>query len=96
MQENILIYAGQAIETIAIISDMKKRSEHFTDIMNKAREFGKAEEVEELSQKIAADFNEPELWELPQSFEKEVKLNGFPVEKVLFSSTESYVYEVQR
>lgn len=78
-KENILLYAGQAIETIAIISDIHERAKRFTDVMNKAREFDKAEEVEELAQKIAADFNEPELWELPQGFEKEVKLNGFPV-----------------
>lgn len=78
-QENFLLYAGQAIETIAIISDIHERAKCFTDVMNKAREFGKAEEVEALAQKIAADFNEPELWELPQSFTKEVKLQGFPV-----------------
>lgn len=78
-KENFLLYAGQAIEQILLISDIHERFSSFTDIMNKAREFGKTEEVEKLAQKTAADFNEPELWELPESFEKEIKLQGFPI-----------------
>lgn len=78
-QENFLIYAGRSIEHILLISDMHERAERFTDIMDRARELGKADEVEDLAQKIATDFNGPELWELPQSFEKEVKLIDFPV-----------------
>lgn len=79
-KENILLYAGKAIEMIAIISDIHERAKRFTDVMNKAREFDKAEEVEELAQKITSDFNEPELWELPQSFEKSIKLPAFPIQ----------------
>lgn len=79
-KENFLIYAGQAVENILLISDMQERAERFTDIMDRAREFGKYEEVEELAQNIAAEFNKPELWELPQDFEKGVNLPAFPIQ----------------
>lgn len=58
---------------------MNERAERFTDIMNRARELGISEKVEEIAQNTAEQFKEPELWELPQSFEKEVTLQGFPV-----------------
>lgn len=78
-KENILIYAGRAVEQILLISDMKERFSQFTDIMNKARELGKADEVERLAQQTAEQFNEPELWELPEPFAKEIPLQSFPL-----------------
>ena len=47
--------------------------------MDTARACGVAEQAEETAQLIAIQNNEPELWELPQSFEKEIALQPFPV-----------------
>ena len=44
-QDNITLYAGRAIEQILLISDIYERAERFTDVMNKAREFGVADEI---------------------------------------------------
>lgn len=62
-----------------IRQDLKERARMFTDIMDTARACGVAEQVEETAQLIAIQNNEPELWELPQSFEKEIALQPFPV-----------------
>lgn len=62
-----------------IRQDLKERARMFTDIMDTARACGVAEQVEETAQLIAIQEKEPELWELPQSFEKEVALQPFPV-----------------
>lgn len=78
-QDNITLYAGRAIEQILLISDIHERAERFTDVMNKAREFGVADEIKKMSKDIAEDFNEPELWELPEPFEKSVPLQPFPL-----------------
>lgn len=47
--------------------------------MDTARACGVAEQAEETAQLIAIQNSEPELWELPQSFEKEIALQPFPV-----------------
>ena len=60
-----------------IRQDLKERARMFTDIMDTARACGVAEQVEETAQPIQE--KEPELWELPQSFEKEIALQPFPV-----------------
>ena len=78
-RENFILYAGKAIETIAIMTDARSRAEHFTNIMEKARELSLEEQTRELAGKITDDFNEPELWELPEPFEKSVSLARFPV-----------------
>ena len=78
-QDNITLYAGRAIEQILLISDIHERAERFTDVMNKAREFGVADEIKKMSKAIAEDYNEPELWELPEPFEKSVPLQPFPL-----------------
>lgn len=62
-----------------IYSDPVKRAETFAGIMNEARELEIAPEVEELAQTLARQENEPELWELPQPFEKSTPLQPFPV-----------------
>lgn len=62
-----------------IRQDLKERARMFIDIMDTARACGVAEQVEETAQLIAIQNNEPELWELPQSFEKEIALQPFPI-----------------
>ena len=47
--------------------------------MDTARACGVAEQAEETAQLIAIQNNEPELWVLPQNFEKEIALQPFPV-----------------
>lgn len=47
--------------------------------MDTARACGVAEQVEETAQCFAKQEKEPELWELPQSFEKEMALQPFPI-----------------
>lgn len=78
-KENFLDYAGRYIEQILLRSDHRVRAEEFTDVMEKAREFGLEVQTLELAQRTAAEFGEPELWELPKAFEKPVKLAPFPV-----------------
>ena len=60
-------------------SDLRKRAEGFTDIMQKSRELDIEQSAYELAQSIASEFNEPELWELPEAFEKNVFLPSFPI-----------------
>lgn len=44
-----------------------------------ARELGIEQQIYDIAQQTAREFGEPELWELPQSFEKEVALQPFPI-----------------
>lgn len=78
-KDNFLLLAHQYIEQILMKSDLRERARAFTDIMDRARELGFEAIAFEMAQSIAKEFNEPELWELPQSFEKEVALQPFPV-----------------
>ena len=79
-KENFLSYEQQYMEQVLMKGDPKKRAEGFTNIMDRARELGLEDEAESLAQSIARGFNEPELWELPKQFEKEIKLSPFPVD----------------
>lgn len=56
-KEQFLIYACNFIEHSLLISDMHERAKSFSDIMDKARERGFSEEVEELAQNTAEQFN---------------------------------------
>ncbi|MDE7099566.1 MAG: hypothetical protein K2O60_10500, partial [Ruminococcus sp.] len=49
----------------------------FTNIMYHARRFDKEQLTYELMQKKAKERGEPELWEMPQSFEKPVQMMKF-------------------
>lgn len=51
--------------------------EIFTNIMYQARKFGKEDVTYELMQKKAKERGEPELWEMPQNFEKPVQMMKF-------------------
>ena len=77
--EQLLNKAEELISAILMKEDLRERTELFTGMMNTARELGVEERVYNTAQQIAADFNEPELWELPQSFERNVPLAPFPM-----------------
>ncbi len=77
--EQLLLKIPDFIGNTLLKSDMKERAELFTGMMNTARELGIEEQVYNIAQQIAKDYNEPELWEFPQPFEKNVSLSPFPV-----------------
>lgn len=77
--EQLLLKIPDFIGNVLLKSDMKERAEIFTGMMNKARELGIEEQVYNIAQQTARDFNEPELWVLPEPFEKSVSLSPFPV-----------------
>ncbi len=62
-----------------IHQDPRERAQQFTNIMDTARSLDLAEQAEEAAQAIAQREGEPELWELPESFEKPVELQPFPL-----------------
>ena len=78
-KDNFLLYEKECIENVLMKSDLRKRAEGFTDIMQKSRELDIEQSAYELAQSIASEFNEPELWELPETFEKNVFLPSFPI-----------------
>ena len=71
------------------------RANFYTNIMDTARHLDMAEEAEEAAQSIAKREGEPELWELPDSFEKPIELQVFPV-SVLPETLADYLREVAR
>lgn len=77
--EQLLIRSQGVIESTLLISDMHERGEIFTGLMNNARELGIEQQIYDIAQRTATKFGEPELWELPQSFEKETDLQPFPI-----------------
>lgn len=76
----ILAKARGFFENILIISDIRKRSELFTDFMEQARKTGVYKEASAIAFECAIAFKEAELWELPKSFDKEITLQSFPVD----------------
>lgn len=62
-----------------IRSDLRERAQIYSNIMDTARALNLARECEETAQTIAKREGEPELWELPESFEKPVELQPFPI-----------------
>lgn len=77
--DQLLMRSQGVIESTLLISDIHERAEIFTGMMNQARELGIEQQIYDIAQRTARDFGEPELWELPQSFEKEVALQPFPI-----------------
>lgn len=75
-------YEQQFVSQVLMSSDLRERAEGFTNIMQRARELDLEQGAYELAQSIAADFGEPELWELPVPFEKDVQYQPFPVESL--------------
>ncbi|MDE6671701.1 MAG: DUF3987 domain-containing protein [Ruminococcus sp.] len=68
--------------TMLIIHEPYERANYFTNIMTAARNFDIEQEIEELAQQKAVEWNEPELWELPQSFDKVNKPAPFPMQSL--------------
>lgn len=77
--ENCKEYIEQALW---ICSRPKDKAEMYSKALNIARENGFEQEAKELARKLADDNNEPYLWELPQPFEKQVKIPPFPLESL--------------
>lgn len=80
--EQLIMKVPGFIENTLLRSDMHKRAELFTGMMNQARELGVEEQIYSIAQQTAKAFDGSELWEIPQSFEKEVRLQGFPIESL--------------
>ncbi len=72
------IKANNILETALTVS-FENGCDIFTKLMQEARERGYENEVYELMKLKAEEFQSAELWELPQSFEKEVALQPFPI-----------------
>ncbi len=77
--EQLLLRMPNIIENVLLKSDLHERAEIFTGIMIQARELKIERQIFNIAQNAAKEFNEPEMWELPQSLEKEVTLQPFPV-----------------
>ncbi len=78
-RSNFTNLAEEYIKQLLMYSDLKERFQQFTNIMDRAREFGLEDKTSEIARKIAEDFNEPPLWEMPVEFEKKVEMQGFPL-----------------
>lgn len=74
-----LIRINDLIETMLIIQDPYERANFFTNLMTAARYFDLEKLVEKAAQEKADEWNEPELWELPESFENLKKPLPFPM-----------------
>ncbi|MGN0575185.1 MAG: YfjI family protein [Ruminococcus sp.] len=77
--EQLELKTANLVENILLRSDLREREELYTGLMNQARELNIEQQVREIAQQTAIDFNEPELWELPEPFEKSVPLQPFPL-----------------
>lgn len=78
-KEQLLLKAPDLVGNILLRRDLKEREELYTGMMNQARELGIEQKIREIAKQTAKDYNEPELWELPRSFEKEISLQAFPL-----------------
>lgn len=68
--------ANKALETAFTVT-FKTGCKLYTDLMKDARERNLETEVYELMRSKAIEFQSPELWELPQGFEKQVPMQKF-------------------
>ena len=71
--------SAQISQFFLVSQNDRERAENFSIIMNKAKEFGVAEEVAETYQEAARAEGIPELWEIPEPFGKVAKLSPFPL-----------------
>ena len=79
MSDNLLDFSvkvDKALET-ALTVTFKTGCKLYTDLMKEARERNLETEVYELMRSKAIEFQSPELWELPESFEKQVPMQKF-------------------
>lgn len=77
--ELFLLRTPDFCERILFKSEHRKRAELFTNAMERARELGVERQFYDIAQNRAKEWGEPELWELPEPFEKQVALQPFPV-----------------
>ena len=78
-KEQLLLKAPDLVGNILLRRDLKERETLYTGMMNQARELGIEKQIREIAQQTAIDYNEPELWELPEPFEKSIPLQSFPL-----------------
>jgi hypothetical protein len=93
--ERLLQQCEDLVLTALLRTDPAERAQIYTNIMDTARALGIGDEIEEAAQSIARREHEPELWELPEPFEKPVELQSFPV-SVLPETLADYLREVAR
>ena len=77
-KEQLLLKAPDLVGNILLRRDLKERETLYTGMMNQARELGIEKQIR-IAQQTARDYNEPELWELPEPFEKSIPLQSFPL-----------------
>ena len=76
--------SDNTIETLFLLSnDERERAEGYTNIMNKARQFGISAEVADFYKTAAQLYKAEELWEMPKPLKSasevsELPLNAFP------------------
>ena len=78
-KENFILQVESLLENMFMKQNLKSRSEVYTNIMTAARNFNVEQEVEDLANKKAIELNEPEPWELPESFDSLKKPAPFPL-----------------
>ncbi len=79
MSDNLLDFKIKADSTLktAFTVTFKTGCNLYTDLMKEAREYEVETEVYELMKLKAEEFQSPELWEVPQDFEKQVPMQKF-------------------
>lgn len=63
-------------------SDLQERAEFYTNVLKNARAVGLAEVAEKTLQERAVELGEPELWEIPESFNRPKTLEPFPMKSL--------------
>lgn len=69
-------------ELIFTTENIRERAEIYTNVMNNARAVGYENEAEQTLQTTALEHGEPELWELPESFERCNLIQPFPMQSL--------------
>lgn len=78
-REAFLKNFSKITELIFEIKDVKERAGFYTNVMENARLVGYEKEAEETLKATAFEWGEPELWELPETFEKYNIIQPFPL-----------------
>ena len=81
-REAFLINFSRIAELMFGIEDLWERSGFYTNVMNNARAVGYEDEAEHTLQTTALECGEPELWELPERFEKYNLIQPFPMQSL--------------
>ncbi|MDE7104786.1 MAG: DUF3987 domain-containing protein [Ruminococcus sp.] len=81
-REAFLKNFSRITELIFETENIQERAEVYTNVMNNARAVGYENEAEHTLQESALERGEPELWELPESFEKYSLIQPFPMQSL--------------